>query len=33
MDIQKILNLTDHTLLRVGCTRDEIAQLCEEAVA
>ena len=32
MDTQKILNLTDHTLLRVGCTRDEIAQLCEDAV-
>ena len=29
---QNILNMTDHTLLRVGCTKAEIAQLCEEAV-
>lgn len=32
MDVQKILNMTDHTLLRVGCTKEEIAALCEEAV-
>ena len=33
MDIQKILSMTDHTLLRVGCTEDEVRQACEEAVA
>ncbi len=33
MDVRKILNMTDHTLLRVGCTKKEIADLCEEAVA
>ena len=33
MDIQAILGMTDHTLLRVGCKKEEIAQLCEDAVA
>ena len=33
MDIQSILNITDHTLLKVGCTKSEIAELCEEAIA
>lgn len=33
MNVQEILHRTDHTLLRAGCTEDEIAQLCEEAVA
>ncbi len=32
MDVQKILGMTDHTLLRVGCTKSEIAQICEDAV-
>ena len=27
MDIQAILGMTDHTLLRVGCKKEEIAQL------
>ena len=29
---EKILGMTDHTLLRVGCTKDEIRQICEDAV-
>ena len=33
MNVQEILHRTDHTLLRTGCTEEEIAQLCEEAVA
>ena len=33
MDIQKILSMTDHTLLHVGCTQDEVRTACEEAVA
>ena len=32
MDIQQILSMTDHTLLRTGCTREDIEKLCEEAV-
>ena len=32
MNIKKILSMTDHTLLRVGCTQDEIDRLCDEAV-
>lgn len=33
MNVQDILNKTDHTLLRVGCTKEEISGICEEAVA
>ena len=33
MDVLSILKKTDHTLLRVGCTKKEIKDLCEEAVA
>ena len=33
MDVQKILSMTDHTLLRVGCTKEEVTRACEDAVA
>ncbi len=33
MDVKRVLQLTDHTLLRVGCTEKEVAQACEDAVA
>ena len=32
MDVQKILSMTDHTILRVGCTKEEVTRVCEDAV-
>ncbi len=32
MELEKILNLCDHTLLRVDATSDEIKDLCDQAI-
>ena len=32
MELSEILKKCDHTLLRVDCTREEIAKLCDQAV-